>query len=177
MGGSPLTLDDVAAIGALAAAAPHPLAILDAIGTLALRTLEARGFTMFRYLPRSAQVERLHSSDPVAYPVGGRKRIADYPTNQAALARGDVFVARDRDEVRRTYRDHETIFALGVTSIMNVPVRFRGLNIGAVNVLGREGQFGEPHTAVARVLAALMVPALLTWDDGQGAPWPGPGAG
>ena len=159
-----LTLDDVTAVMAFAAEAPRPLAILEAIGVVAQRVIGARGFTMFRYLHETGEVERIHSSDVVAYPVGGRKRIVDYPTNQAVLARGEVYIARGRDDVRATYKDFEKIFGLGVTSIMNVPVRFCERNVGALNLFGEEGQFGEAHAADARVLAALMVPVVMGWE-------------
>ena len=158
-----LTLDDVAAVTSFAADAPRPLAILESIGELARSAIGAKGFTMFRYVPETKEVERIHSSDFVQYPVGGRKRVADYPVNQSVLARGEVYIAKGRDDVRGTYKDYEKIFGLGVTSIMNVPVRFGGTNIGALNLFGVEGQFGEAEAADARLLAGLMVPVVLGW--------------
>jgi transcriptional regulator with GAF, ATPase, and Fis domain len=123
---------------------------------------------MFRYIPATGEVERIHSSDTSAYPLGGRKRVVDYPVNQSVLARGEVYIAKGRTDVRGTYKDYEKIFGLGVTSIMNVPVRFGGTNIGALNLFGEEGQFGEAEAADVRLLAGLMVPALLaaSRDDG-----------
>lgn len=156
-----LTLEDVARLTAFAAEAPRPLGVLEAIGALARPVLGAKGFTMFRYIPETGEVERIHSSNLVHYPLGGRKRVKDYPVNQSVLARGEVYIAKDRTDVRGTYKDYEKIFGLGVTSIMNVPVRFGGANIGAFNVFGDEGQFGEPQAADARLLAGLMVPAVL----------------
>jgi hypothetical protein len=151
-----LALDDVARLMAFTAEAPRPLSILEAIGALARSVVGAKGFTMFRYIPATGEVERIHSSDTSAYPLGGRKRVVDYPVNQSVLARGEV------------YKDYEKIFGLGVTSIMNVPVRFGGTNIGALNLFGEEGQFGEAEAADVRLLAGLMVPALLaaSRDDG-----------
>lgn len=156
-----LVFDDVARLTAFAAEAPRPLANLEAIGALARPVLGAKGFTMFRYIPATGEVERIHSSNLVDYPLGGRKRVKDYPVNQSVLARGDVYIARGRDDVRGTYKDYEKIFGLGVTSIMNVPVRFGGANIGAFNLFGEEGQFGEAEAADAKVLAGLMVGSLL----------------
>lgn len=158
-----LELDDVRRVMAFAAEAPRPLSILEAIGAQAQSVIGAKGFTMFRYVHETAEVERIHSSDATAYPVGGRKRIADYPTNQSVLARGEIYIAGGRDDIRGTYKDYEKIFGLGVTSIMNVPVRFCERNIGALNLFGVEGQFGEDQSADARVLASLMVPAVVGW--------------
>ncbi|MGE0698840.1 MAG: hypothetical protein AB7O57_07075 [Hyphomicrobiaceae bacterium] len=166
MTGKRLELDDIVRLAAFAAEAPRPMAILEAIGAQAQIILGAKGFTMFRYVRETAEVERIHSSDAVAYPVGGRKRIADYPTNQSVLARGEVYIARGRADIRGTYKDHEKIFSLGVTSIMNVPVRFCETNIGAMNLFGEEGQFDDAKAADARILASLMVPPLLALQAG-----------
>ncbi|MBS0241920.1 MAG: hypothetical protein JSS20_07065 [Proteobacteria bacterium] len=166
--GRKLEIEDVARLCAFATEAPRPLAVLEAIGSVVMRVLGAKGFTMFRYLPASGEVERIHSSDQGAYPVGGRKRVVDYPTNQAVLARGEVYIAHGREDVRGTYKDFEKIFALGVTSIVNVPVRFGGVNIGALNCFGVEGQFDAAKAADARVLAQLMVAPILSLDSDGG---------
>jgi transcriptional regulator with GAF, ATPase, and Fis domain len=166
-----LALEDVARLMAFAAEAPRPLSILEAIGALTRSVIGAKGFTMFRYIPATGEVERIHSSDTTAYPLGGRKRVKDYPVNQSVLARGEVYIAKGRADIRGTYKDYEKIFGLGVTSIMNVPVRFGGTNIGALNLFGEEGQFDEAKAADARVLAGLMVAPLLaaSRDDGGSA--------
>jgi GAF domain-containing protein len=158
-----LTLDDIALVLWVTAESEEPRQVLAAVETLAKAVLGYKGSTMFRYVEADGEVERIHSSDPIAYPIGGRKQIAAYPVNQEVLAKGEIYVADGREDVRRTYRDHEKIFALGVTAIMNVPVRHRGRNIGALNVFGTAGRFDASAQAKGRVLAALMVPALLGW--------------
>lgn len=163
-----LQIDDVQKVMALTAEARAPLRMLEAVGVLARDVLGARGFTMFRYVHSTAEVERIHSSDLAAYPVGGRKRIQDYPVNQSVLARGEVYIAKGRDDIRGTYKDAEKIFSLGVTSIMNVPVRLGGRNIGAMNLFGEEGQFDGSSGEIGRVLAGLMIPAILTWPESAG---------
>jgi len=160
-----LTVADIAAVQAVAAETREPRDILVAVEALARQVLGYRGATMFRYIDATAEVERIHSSDAVAYPIGGRKQVAAYPVNQAVLARGEVYVAADREAVKGTYKDFEKIFALGVTSIMNVPVRLAGRNIGAFNVFGEAGQFDDAAKKKGQVLAALMIPAILTWKE------------
>ncbi|MFM9940742.1 MAG: hypothetical protein ACKVP7_14760 [Hyphomicrobiaceae bacterium] len=158
-----LTVADIAAVQAIATETREPRQILIGVEALAKKVLGYKGCTMFRYIHETQEVERIHSSDLVAYPVGGRKQIAAYPVNQAVLARGEIYVAADREAVKGTYKDFEKIFALGVTSIMNVPVRLAGRNIGAMNVFGEAGQFDDAAKLKGRVLAGLMVPAILTW--------------
>lgn len=157
------TIADLAAVIAITARPHEPREVLAAVDALAARTLRHHQCSMFRYVHATAEVERIYSSTAGSHPVGGRKRIADYPHNQAVLARGDIYVAPDRAAVARTYKDSERIFALGVTSIMNVPVRQGGVNIGALNLMGEEGWYGEAVFPAARVVAALLLPTLLAW--------------
>lgn len=154
---------DIDALARIVAETADSGEALGAVTALVLARLGARGLTVFRYLAASGEVERIHSSDPAAYPVGGRKRIVDYPLNQTVLARGEVYVAQDRDGILVTYQDAERIFSLGVTSIMNVPVRHAGSNIGAINVMGTAGQFGTVAEADGRLLAALLAPLVQGW--------------
>lgn len=159
-----LTLADVARIVRVGAAEASPRAILEPAGDCLMRCTGALGYTVFRHVPGSDEVERIFSSDPAAYPVGGRKRAADYAVSEAVTARGQVYIAADGDEIRKVYRDSEVILSIGVTSIMNVPIRWTAQNIGAINVLGVAGQFTSAHADDALVLAGLMVPAVLCWD-------------
>lgn len=157
------TMDDVATVVAIAARAHEPREVLAAVDALAKRTLGHHQCSIFRYLHESEEVERIHTSTAGSHPVGGRKRIADYPHNQQVLARGDIYVAADRAAVARTYKDPERIFALGVTSIMNVPVRLNGSNVGALNLMGEAGWYGREVFPTARVVASLLAPTLLAW--------------
>lgn len=159
----PLTAEDLAAVMAIAAEAQEPLPVLRAVNDLAQRSLRYRQLSIFRYIDATAEVERIYSTSPDSYPIGGRKHVADYPHNQAVLARGEIYVARDRDAVALTYKDPERIFALGVSSIMNVPARHGGRNLGALNLFGEAGWYGEACFATARTVAGLLVPTLLTW--------------
>ena len=158
-----LIAHDLAAVMAIAAEAAEPRQVFLAIEALAQKTLGHKACSFFRYVDATAEVERIHSSTPASHPVGGRKRIADYPSNQAVLAKGQIYVARNRDEVGATYKDKEKIFALGVSSIMNVPVRHAGRNIGAMNLMGEAGWYTEAVFPTARAVAGLLVPAILAW--------------
>ena len=158
-------LADLAAILAIAAEASEPRQVLIAVDALSRKVIGHKVCSIFRYIDATQEVERIYSSSPGSHPVGGRKRIADYPHNQAVLARGEIYVAPDRDAVAQTYREPERIFALGVTSIMNVPVRHAGRNLGALNLFGEAGWYDAAAFPAARTMAGLLVPTLLAWRD------------
>ena len=83
---------------------------------LCAQSIPFRMLTILQYQEVDGVVVRVHSSDPATYPIGGRKRLADFPTNHAAMAGGDVFLAAMKDDVRRAFADHEALFALGIVT-------------------------------------------------------------
>jgi GAF domain-containing protein len=161
MTGHALQLADIASVMEVAATQADGAATFRAVEALARRVLGFRLFTAMRNIEATAEVERLHSSDVAAYPVGGRKRKEGTRWGEQVLDRGEVFLARNREELRDAFPDYELIFSLGISAILNVPIRHGGRCIGTMNLCGDEGQYGEADIAAAKVLAALLVPAVL----------------
>ena len=155
-----LTLADISSVLEISAAQDAP-ALFRAVEALARRTVGFRLFTVMRNLDATAEVERLHSSDAAAYPVGGRKRREGTRWGEPVLDRGEAFLARNRTELREAFPDYELIFSLGVSAILNVPIRHAGRCIGTMNLCGDEGQYGEEDIATGKVLAGLLVPVIL----------------
>jgi hypothetical protein len=117
-------------------------------------------FTAMRYLPESDEVERVHTSDAAAYPLGGRKRKRDTEWSRKVLVHGEPNFAADADALRAAFDDAEKILALGIGTLINVPVRDAadGRVIGTLN-FGREpGGYTAGHVAPALALAALAAP-------------------
>jgi GAF domain-containing protein len=107
------------------------------------------------------EVERVYSSNPAAYPVGGRKPKRDTEWSRVVLAEGRVFVARTPEEIRQAFPDHGLIESLGIGSIMNVPIGVGGRRLGVMNVSHGAGWFTPDDVEEARIIAALLTPALL----------------
>jgi len=120
-----------------------------------------RLFTILRYVEADAAVERLYSSDEKAYPVGGRKPLDKIALSHTAMEKGEVFLAATREEVKTAFFDHELIFSLGISAILNAPIRMGGRRLGTLNLCGEEGAYGSAEVASAKILAGLIVPALM----------------
>src|SRR5215813_8080550 len=118
----PLTLADLASLADRLASEPRPALLYAAIDALVQDVIGHRLFTLMKVHEAGAEVERVYSSNPVAYPVGGRKQKRGTPWSRVVLDRGEVFVARTPEEVRDAFADYELIFSLGIGSIMNVPL-------------------------------------------------------
>ena len=155
-----LTIDDVARAMEVAASADAQAAYA-AVDDLAQRAIGHRLFTVMRYLPATVEVERLYSSNPAAYPPGGRKPKQGTPWGDAVLDRGEVFIATDAAGVRAAFSDHALLAGLGISSILNVPIRQHGRVLGTMNLSHQAGHFTAETIGPGRILAALLVPLLL----------------
>ena len=79
-------------------------------------------FTVTAFDAATMQVERVYSSDPRAYPVGGRKPKRDTEFGRRVLVDGQPLICEGDAEIVRIFDDHETIGALGLHSSINAPV-------------------------------------------------------
>jgi GAF domain-containing protein len=156
-----LSIEDVAHLIALAGKSADPGPLYRAVQRIAAETIGWRLFTILRHVEADQAVERLHSSDAAAYPVGGRKPLAKIGANHAALEKGEAVLAATKEDVRRAFFDHELIFSLGITAILNVPIRHAGRHLGTLNLCGEEGMYEAADIARAKVLAGLLAPTLL----------------
>ncbi|MBN6051621.1 GAF domain-containing protein [Nonomuraea sp. RK-328] len=135
------------------------------------RTVGVRLFTVLAWIPERNALRRVHSSHPVAYPVGGEKTVE---VARGWLARcveaGQPYLGPDRAAVREIFADHELIEGLGCGSVVNVPVMDGGRVLGVLNILDAEGRYDEESVAAAVSLAPLAVPALRAAVTPGGAP-------
>ncbi|WP_202910703.1 GAF domain-containing protein [Teichococcus vastitatis] len=123
------------------------------------------GHRLFTVLVRCAggeEVERVYSSDPVAYPVQGRKRMGPTPWDALVLDRKQTFLGRDVAAIRWAFPDHALIESLGLGAVINVTAQLGGEVLGTLNLLDREGAYtSEAQVELARAFTPFLIPALL----------------
>lgn len=156
--------DPLPHLAALAAALAEPG--LPAKGFAALETalgalIGHRLFTIMRHDPVAGCNARIHSSQPQAYPPGGRKPLADTAWTRQLIREGRPWIGRDRAEIAAHFSDHALIQALGCDSILNLPVRWQGKTIGTLNLLHEAGWYEEADAVPGRLVAGLAIPVLL----------------
>lgn len=156
-----LTVDDVARAMDAIAADPDPQAGFRAVDALVQKAFGHKLLTVLRYLPETVEVERLYSSHPDTYPLGGRKQKQGTAWGEQVLDRGEIYICADPADIERTFSDHALIFGLGVGGMMNVPILFAGRCLGTLNISHEAGRFAQSDAPTARLLASLLVPLLL----------------
>lgn len=156
----PITDLDLASLAASAAEPDQPLALLSAIARTAEAALGAALVTAMRFDEAAMEVERVFSSDPRAYPFGGRKRKRDTPWGRQVLIERSAFIGEGEDAIRAAFDDHALILGLGLRSAVNIPVVFGGRCLGTVNFLIRRDRVAPDEAALCRHLALVATPAL-----------------
>jgi GAF domain-containing protein len=118
-------------------------------------------FTVLLHHADSGASERVWTSHPTQYPVGGRKPLNPTPWTQQVLRDQRAFIGRTAEDIRAVFADHALIAALGCDSVLNVPVVWNGRTLGTLNLLHRAHWYREADMPLAEAFAALAVPAYL----------------
>jgi hypothetical protein len=139
----------------------EPQDIFRAVETLSREVIGHTLFTIMRFDAEASEVERLYSSNSSAYPVGGRKQKKNTAWAQHVLGAMQVFRATDREAIRDAFDDHKTIFALGIGSMLNIPIAFGGRCLGTMNLSNVEGWFSAEDERTGLLLGAFVTPVLL----------------
>lgn len=113
------------------------------------------------------------TSNPQAYPVGGRKRKLRTAWTEQLLVRGEVFIGEGEAALAAVFDDVALITSLGWRSVVNVPLLAGGRTRATFNVLGPRPQWQREEVAGVRLLALLAQPFILRLASEltrQGAP-------
>lgn len=121
-------------------------------------------FTVLR-LHQDGTLERIHSSRPGEYPVGGRKSTASDLTpewHELCVQQQLPYVGTTAADVQRAFADHELIGRLGCGSFINAPVVEDGRTVATLCILAGPGSFGPDEVAAAQSIAHGCAWAVLT---------------
>ena len=129
-------------------------AVFDRIGREAAAVIGQRLFTVTAFDAAAMQVQRVYSSNPTAYPVGGRKPKLDTEFGRRVLIEMQPVTCEGDDAIARFFDDHEKIRGLGLHSSINAPVVDRDRCIGVLNFLMPGAQVTEDQLQAARRFAS-----------------------
>lgn len=153
-------LEALAKVAKVAASAP-PAALFAAVDECVHQVLQQTLCTVNRYNPENETLTRLYSSDPVAYPVGGSKDKAGTAWGRQVLHDKQLFIGEGEQAIRESFDDHHTIRALGLRSVINVPVVNNGVCLGTINLLMTADTIRPEMVQWARVAGLMATPGFL----------------
>lgn len=111
--------------------------------------------------PGELRLQRLWSSEPATYPVGGAKRKTRSPWTRQLFEEGGLFVGEGDAALAAAFDDHATILLLGLHAVVNVPILQGGRCVATFNVLGARASWQPHEISAVRLLALLARPHVL----------------
>lgn len=111
-------------------------------------------FTVSHVLPDGLGVERIYTSQPAQYGVGGTKP-CDQTEWTAQMERGECFVANHPDQFGPHFFDLSAIVEQGYGAVINVPILDRDRLVGTLNLLDVLGAYGGPVIEACQAVQAL----------------------
>ena len=160
-GSATLTARAIAQLGLAQAHADQPHATLACIDHLGATAIGHCLFSVNAFRVETMQVERLYSSNPAAYPVGGHKNKKATAWGQQVLIERQLFMGEGEAAIRAAFDDHALMHSLGVRSIVNVPVVWRDACLGVLNFACPLPRVEASQVAMARIFGLVAVPAFL----------------
>ena len=144
----------------------QPAASLAAAHALTVERVGAKLFTVTAVETAAGDVRRVYSSDPVAYPVSGRKPAAQGAWSERVITRRLPFVANTLAEIAEVFPDHALIASLGCGSALNIPIVVGGAVVATVNLLDVAGHYAAPVVEAAMALRPFYAVAVLAGAHG-----------
>lgn len=132
------------------------------VDQIAIALLNRQLLTINIFHPQDMELERLYSSNPEAYPSGGRKQKRGTAWGQHVLIEQKIFVGEGSQAIEQSFDDHETITRLGLQSIINIPISSDARCLGTLNILMTLPQVKSDHIEIAQHLGALLKTGLIT---------------
>ena len=124
---------------------------------LAQSVVDVRLFTVTTLDMPNLLARRVYSNMPLDYPVSGTKPIAIDAWFEIVHGQKKIFVANTIADIAKVFPDHEKIWALGLGSVVNLPVIVDNELVATINLLHEE-HFYTPYR-VARIAEKLTEPA------------------
>src|SRR5829696_6166331 len=138
---------------------PEPL--FHSLNAVIARTVGHCLITLLQVTAGGTQLQRVYTSDPVAFPLQGRKPVPPTRWTELVLRKRQPYLGSTLSDVRQMIVDHQLIARLGLGSIINVPVVYDGAVLGALNILHTDGFYSQNSLEQARFYSGFLIPAFL----------------
>jgi GAF domain-containing protein len=139
----------------------QPRAAFSALHALADTVLGANLFTVLLLDYEHGVMRRLYSSNPVIYPEGGADPIGDTIWERTIIGEQKPLIMEDYAALRQLLPEHETLRALGLGAMLNLPIVVGGTTIGTLNMLHDDGRYTPERVAAAEALKPAAAVLLL----------------
>ncbi len=153
-------MPDFAALSRALNHATEPAEVFRAAEDAVRRAIGFRLLTVLYVVPGGAEVQRIHSSNPVAYPVSGRKPMRTTEWGENLMVKRRPWLGRTVEDIRWAFFDHALIESLGCGSCINAPIAAFGRVYGTLNVLDAPLAYDQSQVPAVEAIASYLVEPL-----------------
>lgn len=118
--------------------------------------------TVLRNLPETGEIERVHTTNPEFFPLGGRKPMGPTPWGQLTLHEGRGWWGGGAEAVRWAFPDSDKILSLGYESLLCAPVLDGGRTIAVLSLNDVAGRYSPDDLDPLGVVAQLLRKPLIS---------------
>ena len=132
----------------------------ETVATICRRAYGYRLFTVLRWCRDTGEIERIYTSNPIDYPVLGRKPMGPTPWGAVVLSGRKAWVGNGRDSIRWAFPDSVVMAELGCDACACAPVLRNGETIGLISMADAEGSYSAADLPGLSALASLLLPCF-----------------
>ena len=118
-------------------------------------------FTVLQHRPESGEIERVYSSNPQDYPVGGRKPMGPTPWGAIVLDAQRAWLGNGAQDIEWAFPDSKLLAQLGCDCCACAPIVSAGRTVGVVSISDAVDRY-----AVGDLEALSLIASLLAGEDG-----------
>jgi transcriptional regulator with GAF, ATPase, and Fis domain len=156
-----LQLQDLERLARAVRESDQPATLFRAVESVVAETIGFRLFTIMSYDASRHEVARVHTNMPDVYPTGGRKTKRGTAWATQILQELRPFRGETSHDIRNAFDDHAVMAAMGLGSILNIPIAYDGECIGTMNLTHVEHWYTQQHEDIGVLIGAFLAPALL----------------
>jgi len=156
-----LKLRDLERLARATRESEQPETLFRAVEAVVSETIGFRLFTIMSYDASRHEVARVHTNMPDVYPTGGRKKKRGTAWATQILHELRPFRGETSHDIRNAFDDHAVMAAMGLGSILNIPIAYDGECIGTMNLTHVEHWYTKQHEDLGLLIGAFLAPALL----------------
>ena len=153
--------EDIAALSATLKK-PHESAdMMSQVAGILKKKIGHKLFTILLVCANREDTVRVYSDNHQAYPVNRIKRMGVTPWGSQVIHGCSSYIAKNDDDIRWAFPDHELIKSLGLSSALSVPILYKGQCLAVLNLQGEANWYSDEHVAVAEAVTPFLIPAMM----------------
>lgn len=141
---------------------PHePADLMRQVADMLQKRIGHKLFTILLVSANREDTVRVYSDNLDAYPVNRIKRMGVTPWGSQVIHGCNPYIAKNDDDIRWAFPDHELIKSLGLSSALSVPIVYKGQCLAVLNLQHEAMWYLNEHVAIAESLTPFLVPVML----------------